>query len=63
MIPAERTSTICVHKFSKYLMNIGTLRHQKEGLVAHIFDDYDMFNNSAYYIFVIDKDNVNYITC
>lgn len=44
-------------------MNIGTLRHQKEGLVAHIFDDYDMFNNSAYYIFVIDNDNVNYITC
>lgn len=44
-------------------MNIGTLRHQKECLVAHIFDDYDMFNNSAYYIFVIDNDNVNYITC
>lgn len=29
----------------------------------HQCDDYDMFSNSAYYIFVTDKDNVNYITC
>lgn len=25
----------------------------------HQSDDYDMFSNSAYYIFVTDKDNVN----